>query len=108
MEAGPLVGLLQVDHGRPAVAGIAVHMLEQVQRRAPAAVEAVDVFGLHVESVARQQVVDETPQCVARGARKRQLENAGVLQPGQQFAHLVVGIAQQQGQRAAGVAVNEA
>ncbi len=45
-EAGLLVGLRQIDHRRPAVARVAVHVLEQVQRGGAAAVEQFDVVGL--------------------------------------------------------------
>jgi hypothetical protein len=51
-QAGLLVGLTQVHHGRAAVAAVAVHMLEQVQRSAAAAVEELDVVGLHVQRAA--------------------------------------------------------
>jgi hypothetical protein len=44
----------QVDHGRAAVAAVAVHVLEQVQRGAPAAVEELDVLGLGVQRGALQ------------------------------------------------------
>jgi hypothetical protein len=46
------VGLTQVHHGRAAVAAVAVHMLEQVQRRATPAVEELDVVGLGVQRAA--------------------------------------------------------
>jgi len=51
MEAGALVGLRQVDQRRPALARVAVHVLEEVQRGAAAAVEELHVVGFGVQRV---------------------------------------------------------
>ena len=48
-ETGLLVGLGQVDHGRPPVARIAMHVLEQMQRGGVAAVEQFDVGALRFQ-----------------------------------------------------------
>ena len=46
VQPGLFVGLREVDHRRAAVARVAVHVLEQVQRGGAAAVEQLHVVGL--------------------------------------------------------------
>jgi hypothetical protein len=99
VQAGLLVGLQQVDHGRAAVARVAVHMLEQVQRGGAAAVEQVDILASTSSASVRRS--DRSGPAGRRGARPaaRSLLQRG-RDLGQQFAQRGVGVAQQQGQGA--------
>ncbi len=56
------VGLDQVHHGRAAVAAVAVHVLEQVQGRATAAVEQLHELGFGVQRVAAGQALQQRVQ----------------------------------------------
>ena len=97
-QASGLVGLAQIDHGRATVSAVAVHVLEQMQRRAAAAVEELDVIGLHVQRPAARQAADECVQfsqtcraeCAFFAQRRLQFRQVGT-----QFG---VWIAQQVGQ----------
>jgi hypothetical protein len=90
-QAGLLVGLDQVDHGRAAVARVAVHMLEQVQRGAAAAVEQVDVLGFHVQAVLARQAAHQGVQRGPAGRAQRGLVGQGLGDLAQVGAQLGVG-----------------
>ena len=96
-EAGLGVLRHQVDHGLAAIAGLAMHVLEQEQRQRAAAVEQVGVALLHVHQVAFGQLVEQAAQREAllradlagRGDRLGQL--------GVTIAQMLVRVVQQQG-----------
>ena len=50
---------MQVDHRLAAIAALAMHMLEQMQRQRARAVEQQDVALLRIEQIAAGEVVDQ-------------------------------------------------
>jgi hypothetical protein len=94
-EAGRFVGLDQVDHGRAAVAAVAVHVLEQVQRGAAAAVEQLDIIGFDLEGVPAVQPIDERVEFGQAAEGQRTLVVQRGAQLGQVGAQFGVGVAQQ-------------
>ena len=102
-QAGLFVGLAEVDHRRAAVARIAVHMLEDVQRRGAAAVEQRHVVGLAVQRVCALQRVHE---CFDLGQARR-ADGAFLAQQllhlGQVAAQRRVGVTEQRCQHAQGL-----
>ncbi len=66
-----LVESLQVDHRLAAVAALAVHMLEQMQRQRARAVEQQDVAFLQVVEIAGGDFLEDPIEAiaVARGRR---------------------------------------
>jgi hypothetical protein len=65
--------LLKVDHGRPPIARIAVHVLEQVQRRAAATVEGVDIARFRFERIAALHVDDQREDSIAMLSRQHRV-----------------------------------
>ena len=75
-----------------------MHVLEQVQRGAAAAVEEFDVVGLHVQRAAAGQPGDQGVQFGQARTAERALVVQGRLEFRQVRAQLGVGVAQQVGE----------
>ena len=99
-QARFFVGLDQVDHGRAAVARIAVHVLEQVQRGAATTVEQLDVLGLDVQRRLGGQVPEQRVELGQPGGRQSRLGAQRLLQLGGVGAERRVGVTQQVRQHA--------
>ena len=100
-QARLLVGLREIDHRRAAVARVAVHVLEQVQRRAAAAVEQLHVLGFAVERIGPQQLHDQRVELGERDRAAAPARGAGSRAiSGRCRRTLGVGVGQQRGQRA--------
>ena len=99
-EAGVLVGLREVDHRRPALARVAVHVLEEMQRGCAPAVEELHVVGFDVQRVAAVKPADQRVELGETAGRQRVLAAQDLRHLGQMAAPLGVGVAQQRGQHA--------
>src|SRR5262249_18364133 len=69
LEPGPVIELLELDHGVAAIAAFAVQMLEEVERQRAPAIEQVDVAFLGREQFAAAELVDELEELAALARR---------------------------------------
>ncbi len=80
VQAGTLVGLRQVDHRGSAIATVAMHVLEQMQCRAAAAVEELDVLGFGAQSPGASELANQRVQLGEPAGVERGLGMQGVTQ----------------------------
>ena len=77
-----------------------MHVLEQVQRRAAAAVEQLHVLGLDVQRVVAVQLCDQRVELGEPAGRQRALATKDFQHLRQMAAHVGIGVGEQGGQHA--------
>ena len=102
-QARRLVGLRQVHHGRSAVARVAVHVLEQVQRGAASAVEQFDVARLLLQRVGEGELGGQRLDLAAAGGGQGGFGIEGGDDLRRELAQPRIGIPEEQRERAQGV-----
>ena len=94
-QPAALIHLREVHHRLPAIPALAMHMLEQMQRQPPPAVEQVDIGGLEIEEVRRRQRLRQRRQRLDRRRVEHRIGGKMQRDVPHRVAQPLVGIAEQ-------------